>query len=516
MKSIGFKNFRRFENFPSLDLGEITLMVGGNNSGKSTLVKSILLTLDYLRTQQGNKMYFDKNTLNDVNIVTFGRARCNYTDSREIIFDCALGKFAITIITKGEDDDTFANVLSLKINDIENKTVLEINYQNDTISFEIDMTFDGELTQPQEIDIQEVIKAEIDALKNQIEKTKSWNEKLKLQAEINSQEDKLRKSIGYKKTNYNQSGITKVEYPINARIGVELNGNLFDDFINDFVTTNRNLISLAQGKQQKVSDSTLVDMKYLDLHSDILFKFSADLKATLHKNRFVYLAAHSTKQSALFSIRDKENMISVAIHEFHQLKLEENSEERSFVLDWMRKFDIGVDFKIKPQASEAYTFMIEESQGKWIHLGDKGMGSIQAMTLILQLATIIRKYKGQTEGCIVMIEEPELNMHPILQSILAQLFEYINKTYGIRFIIETHSEYLIRKTQVIVANVNYKDQKDVDDNNKFRVYYFPKKDLPYSMGYTQNGRFIEKFDSGFFDVASENSLNLSKLERERR
>jgi AAA15 family ATPase/GTPase len=115
MKSIGFKNFRRFDNFPSLELGEITLMVGGNNSGKSTLVKSILLTLDYLRTQQGDKMYFDKNTLNDVNIVTFGRARCNYTDSKEIIFDCTLDKFAITIVTKGEDDDTFANVMSLEI-----------------------------------------------------------------------------------------------------------------------------------------------------------------------------------------------------------------------------------------------------------------------------------------------------------------------------------------------------------------------------------------------------------------
>lgn len=515
MKSIGFKNFRRFDNFPSLELGEITLMVGGNNSGKSTLVKSILLTLDYLRTQQGDKIYFDKNTLNDVNIVTFGRARCNYTDSREIVFDCTLGKFAITIVTKGEDDDTFANVLSLKIIDIENKTVLEINYQNDTISFEIDMTSDGESPQPQEFDIQELIKAEIDALKAQIEKSKSWNEKLKLQAEINSQEDKLRKSTGYKKTAYNQSGITKVEYRINNRIGSELNGNLFDEYINDFVVTNRNLISLAQGKQEKVSDSTLVDMKYLDLHSDILYKFSADLKATLHKNRFVYLAAHSTKQTALFSIRDKENMISVAIHEFHQLKLEESSEEHSFVIKWMKEFEIGTNFDIKPQASEAYTFKIE-SEGKWIHLGDKGMGSIQAMTLILQLATIIRKYKGQLEGCIVIIEEPELNMHPKLQSKLADLFNDINKTYGIRFIVETHSEYLIRRTQVIVANENYKDQKDVDENNKFRVYYFPKKEMAFDMGYTQNGRFIEKFDSGFFDVSSENSLNLSKIERERR
>lgn len=512
MKSIGFKNFRRFDNFPSLELGEITLMVGGNNSGKSTLVKSILLTLDYLRTQQGDKMYFDKNTLNDVNIVTFGRARCNYTDSREIIFDCILGKFAITIVTKGEDDDTFANVLLLIINDIEEKSILEINYQTKTISFELDRTSVGELPQKQEIDIQEVIKKEIELLKNNLEKTTDWNQKMRIQSDINKQEDRLKKSAGYRKTNFSQSGKTKVEYPINDRIGAELNGDLFEEFINDFITTNRNLISLAQGKQEKISDSTLVDMKFLDLNSSRLITFSSDLKAVLHKNRFMYLAAHSTKQTALFIIRDKENMISVAIHEFHQLKLEESSEERSFVLDWMKEFEIGTNFDIKVQASEAYTFMIE-SEGKWIHLGDKGMGSIQAMTLLFQLATIIRKYKGQTEGCIVLIEEPELNMHPKLQSKLADLFSYINKTYGIRFIVETHSEYLIRRTQVIVANVNYKDQKDVDGNNGFSVYYFPKKEVPYSMGYTQNGRFIEKFEDGFFDEAGKWHLEIIKKER---
>ncbi len=501
MKTIGFKNFRRFDNFPSLELGEITLMVGGNNSGKSTLVESILLTLDYLRTQQGDKMYFDKNTLNDVNIVTFGRARCNYTDSREIAFDCTLGQFAISIVTKGEDDDTFANVLSLKINDIENKIILDINYQANTISFELDTTSDEDLPQNEEIDIQEIIKKEIELLNQKLEQTTEWNDKLRIQADINKQEDRLKKSASYRKTNFSQSGISKVEYPINPRIGMELNGNLYDEYINDFVTTNRSLISMAQGKQEKVSDSTLVDMKYLDLHSAILYKFSKDLKDTLHKNRFVYLAAHSTKQSALFSIRDKENMISVAIHEFHQLKLDELSEERTFVITWMKEFKIGTNFEIKVQASEAYTFKIE-SEGKWIHLGDKGMGSIQAMTLILQLATIIRKYKGQLKGCIVVIEEPELNMHPKLQSKLADLFNDINEKYGIRFIVETHSEYLIRRTQVIVASKKYKDQKDVDDSNKFRVYYFPTKEMPYNMHYRPDGKFSNEFGTGFFDVSN--------------
>jgi len=501
MKSIGFKNFRRFDNFPSLELGEITLMVGGNNSGKSTLVKSILLTLDYLRTQQGDKMYFDKNTLNDVNIVTFGRARCNYTDSKEIIFDCTLGKFEITIITKGEDDDTFANVMSLVIKDMVSKINLEINFQTFTISFEMDSTSGDELSQYDDIDIQELITKAIDLLQEQLENAENWNEKLKIQAEINIQENKLKRSLGYKKTNNNQYSITKVQYNINNRLEFDLNENSFEENIIDFIITNRNMISLAQSKQGNISNSELVDMKYLDLHSDLLYKFSDELKSTLHKNRFVYLAAHSTKQSALFSIRDKENMISVAIHEFHQLKLDKLSEERRFVINWMKEFEIGTNFDIKVQASEAYTFIIE-SEGKPIHLGDKGMGSIQAMTLILQLATIIRKFKGQTEGCIVIIEEPELNMHPKLQSKLADLFEYINKTYGIRFIVETHSEYLIRRTQVIVANEKYKDQKDVDENNKFRVYYFPTKEMPYSMHYRPDGKFSNEFGTGFFDVSN--------------
>ena len=40
MKAIGFKNFRKFEDFPIMEMGDITMFVGGNNSGKSTTVKA--------------------------------------------------------------------------------------------------------------------------------------------------------------------------------------------------------------------------------------------------------------------------------------------------------------------------------------------------------------------------------------------------------------------------------------------------------------------------------------------
>ena len=54
MKAIGFRNFRKFENFPVIDMGDITIFVGGNNSGKSTTVKAIISVLTFLRNARFN------------------------------------------------------------------------------------------------------------------------------------------------------------------------------------------------------------------------------------------------------------------------------------------------------------------------------------------------------------------------------------------------------------------------------------------------------------------------------
>lgn len=48
MKKIGFKNFRKFENFPAIGLGDVTYLVGKNNAGKSTMVKALILIVENL------------------------------------------------------------------------------------------------------------------------------------------------------------------------------------------------------------------------------------------------------------------------------------------------------------------------------------------------------------------------------------------------------------------------------------------------------------------------------------
>ena len=56
MKQISLNNFRKFTSLPPTDLGKLTIMTGGNNSGKSTVDKAIMLILNYLKKQRINKI----------------------------------------------------------------------------------------------------------------------------------------------------------------------------------------------------------------------------------------------------------------------------------------------------------------------------------------------------------------------------------------------------------------------------------------------------------------------------
>ena len=174
-------------------------------------------------------------------------------------------------------------------------------------------------------------------------------------------------------------------------------------------------------------------------------------------------------------------------------------------------FEIGDEIEIILQGGEAYEVWVK-SHGTKIPLADKGMGSIQAMLLILRLACLIDRNEILGSKFVIVIEEPELNLHPALQSKLCELFYEVNTKYGFEFIIETHSEYLIRKSQVIVAS----NELEVSPNiNPFIVYYFPKDSSPYQLKYEQNGRFNSNFGPGFFDEATSSTMAILKMQKEK-
>ena len=71
-------------------------------------------------------------------------------------------------------------------------------------------------------------------------------------------------------------------------------------------------------------------------------------------------------------------------------------------------------------------------------------------------------------GSTIVLEEPEIHLHPLAQSILAELFVTISKERKVQFIVETHSEHLFRRMQTLIA----KQQITLNDT----AMYFVERD----------------------------------------
>ena len=244
-------------------------------------------------------------------------------------------------------------------------------------------------------------------------------------------------------------------------------------------------------------------------------KSQEDLKALLNSFKIEYITAHAANQNTIYNTADRNDYIAQTVHGFMRAKIARGQKEYTFVTDWMRKFGVGHDFDIISIDGEAYRVKIKDEDNSIVNLADKGMGSIQLMILLLRLATILREYEPQNMVALedndklryptIVIEEPEQNLHPKVQSQLADLFLYLNKEYHCKFVVETHSEYLIRKTQVLVSKENFEDNFSMKENNPFMVYYFDGEDEKkpyYPMEYRTDGNFSNEFGTGFFDAAT--------------
>ena len=194
----------------------------------------------------------------------------------------------------------------------------------------------------------------------------------------------------------------------------------------------------------------------------------------------------------------------------------------TFMDKWIKAFGIGDRISINiDDEGLGITLRLHKNEAdvKGMLLADNGYGITQIFAILLNVevaimnrrslnyyddkniewnAKILKKYSEPT----IAIEEPEIHLHPRFQSLLAEMFYDAYRTYGIHFIIETHSEYLIRKSQVIIAGLQYESNKDAEEKCPFRTYYMPKDGKPYSLGYRKDGKFVEEFGSGFYDEAT--------------
>jgi predicted ATPase len=197
----------------------------------------------------------------------------------------------------------------------------------------------------------------------------------------------------------------------------------------------------------------------------------------------------------------------------------------TFLRKWINIFDIGDDvkFELSPDNLGVHIYIIKGEES--LLLADEGYGFTQILAILLQIELNIAnnpykynhpfvsgsevRYKEST----IAIEEPEINLHPKFQSLLADLYMDAYKKYNIHFIIETHSEYLVRKLQTLVA----KKELTPNEISIHYIYHHDKSKRPAGKPQVKkirirdDGRLSEPFGSGFFDEADNLAMELLKL-----
>lgn len=215
----------------------------------------------------------------------------------------------------------------------------------------------------------------------------------------------------------------------------------------------------------------------------------------------------------------------------------------TFLNKWVREFELGyrVSFKVDDEGMGVKIILHKSKNDRTGGLlADEGYGITQLISILIQIETAIltsrkihsNNYWGldhldgekwsdiQYQSHIISIEEPEIHLHPSMQSKLADMFFEAYRLYNIRFVVETHSEYLIRKFQTFVYNSNHKTKRKGPlqsmSNKDISLYYLSKPQMNVDCSEPQVKRIRIKddgcldtpFGHGFFDEADNLSLKL--------
>ena len=202
-------------------------------------------------------------------------------------------------------------------------------------------------------------------------------------------------------------------------------------------------------------------------------------------------------------------------------------EKGTFINSWIKEFGIGDSIEIRGTEEGLGVLVYLKKDGETRLLADEGYGITQLFSLLLQIENSIlnithEKYAKtkwdknagfssqivlRSNPKTIYIEEPENHLHPKFQSMLADLFLEAYQKYNIHFIIETHSEYLIRKLQLHVA-----DKKVEFSSDDVSLNYIDTDEEGFAFNkpieVQEDGRLKESFGSGFFDEADKLAVEL--------
>ena len=258
-----------------------------------------------------------------------------------------------------------------------------------------------------------------------------------------------------------------------------------------------------------------------------------------------YVSSSRATVKKLYAMDEKNDFTELLKRYFESKRLFEEREKykkpdysvNDFMNRWIKQFGLGhaLSFQLDEEGLGVKIRLYKSTEDNCGRLlSDEGYGITQLISILLQIETAILSAKEEKankksidglscfdkydkvnfhfEENTIAIEEPEIHLHPNYQSKLAEMFAEAYNKYNIHFIIETHSEYLIRKFQTFVAHGQV-GSDTISLNYIFSTgdYVSPSDSRVKHIPINKDGSLADSFGSGFFDEADNLSVELMSI-----
>jgi len=139
-----------------------------------------------------------------------------------------------------------------------------------------------------------------------------------------------------------------------------------------------------------------------------------------------------------------------------------NSELINNVSEWYKENFDGWGLKVNNDLQPHCTVELTREDKKFdVNIADVGQGMSQALPLI------VKAFLPPKKDELIIIEQPELHLHPAAHGSIAQLFAKTAIEMGKRYLIETHSQNFILRIRRLIAEQKLKSS----DVNLYWVDY---------------------------------------------
>lgn len=533
------KNFRSFgEDGADFELAPITVLTGCNSAGKSSLVKALMLLSQATETMTGE---FDEpfsipiENVRGVDLLVSSKDLClgNYAKilnkkskdglielSYDVWSSLLKEKMHIIRIYKEDTIDTLQNgqLVGLKMLKADGTLIYGKGLGITNLKKQLlreDECFNRDCLQDALIKIDVlseyyIKRGKYDEAKDRLELLQKNQERYKELDDYDEIKHDIQKDHDVAKLAFEEVQKRVEESNISKEDIAEIEKNYIIEKENYCSLLNMDIYRKWHSRKNKnsLSGNYGIENRGFSINDEIFLNMLAE--ETLYP-QFIkdikYVSSSSAMISRLYSVDDKDKL-NTALKFFLQRKkgFKNGRPDISdidwifpgqFISRWIKKFGIGDKIEIVGTDEGLGVVIYLYKDGQKSLLADEGYGITQLFSLLLHIDNMMLEHNRPYFICV---EEPEIHLHPKYQSLLAEMFVEAYQKYNIHFIIETHSEYLIRKLQVMVA-----DKKHALSPNDVSLNYVEKDENGIStnrkINIKEDGGLDGSFGEGFLDEA---------------